>query len=61
MQEQDVRSYCMNLTKRKDTGILKITQQIALSGRLALEKVVDLSQNRLSNRLGYPKLLFQPR
>jgi len=51
MQEQDLRSYCMNLRNIKDTGILRRKQEIALSGRLAMEEAKDLSQNRLHNQL----------
>jgi hypothetical protein len=41
----------MTLGKRKDTGILKKKQGIALSGKLALEGSRDLWSHKLRNEL----------
>jgi len=41
-EEEDVNSYWVTFTKRKDTGNWKRKHYIALSGELTLEEAMDL-------------------
>jgi len=50
-EEEDVRSYWINLRKREDIGHWKRRHWIALCGELALEVAMDQSPDRLSSEL----------